>query len=75
MTDATVPDQAETGSDQLDRLARMFAHATEFDTSPLYTELAATVADTPALLRLATLARPGQYPTFAFFGAVQAVLR
>jgi hypothetical protein len=74
MTDAAGPDQAETESDQLGRLARMFAHAPEFDTSPLYTELAATVADTPALLRLAALARPGQYPTFAFFGAIQAVL-
>jgi len=59
MTDITGPDRAEADQDRLDQLARMFAHAPEFTSSPLYTSLAATVAATPALLRLAARARPG----------------
>src|SRR3954471_6306826 len=55
-------------------IARRFADTPEFATSPLYQSLARTVATTPALLRLAARGRPGQYPTFLFFGAVHALL-
>ncbi|MGN6810863.1 MAG: DUF2332 domain-containing protein [Thermomicrobiales bacterium] len=55
-------------------VAQCFAHTPEFASSPLYQSLALTVARTPALLRLAALGRPGQYPTFLFFGAVHALL-
>jgi hypothetical protein len=51
-----------------------FENATEFNTSPLYQALSKTVAATDDLLRLAARARPGQYPTFVFFGAVHHVL-
>jgi hypothetical protein len=60
--------------DDLDRLGRLFAHAPEFASSPLYTALGATVAEEPSLLRLAARRRPGQHPTFLFFGAVHALL-
>jgi hypothetical protein len=55
-------------------LRRAFENATEFNTSPLYQVLSKTVAATDDLLRLAAQARPGQYPTFLFFGAVHDVL-
>jgi hypothetical protein len=55
-------------------VARRFARAPEFASSPLYRSLAATVAREPALVRLAARGRPGQYPTFLFFGAVHALL-
>ena len=55
-------------------VAQRFAHTPEFASSPLYQSLALTVAHTPALLRLAALGRPGQYPTFLFFAAVHALL-
>src|SRR3954452_5802326 len=55
-------------------IARRFADTPEFASSPLYQALARTVARTPALLRLAARGRPGQYPTFLFFGAVHALL-
>jgi hypothetical protein len=55
-------------------VARRFADAPEFVSSPLYRALGRTVAATPALLCLAARGRPGQYPTFLFFGAVHAVL-
>ena len=55
-------------------LARRFASAGEFDSSPLYRSLAKTVASSPALLRLAARARAGQYPTFLFFAAVHSLL-
>ena len=64
-----------TQDERLALLARQFADAPEFDTSPLYTALSATVAETPALLRLAARGQAGQYPTFLFFAAVQALLR
>lgn len=58
----------------LARLRHAFANATEFTTSPLYRALSRTVAATDALLHLAARRRPGQYPTFLFFGAVRHVL-
>lgn len=58
----------------LDVMAQRFAHTPEFISSPLYTALAKTVAVTPSLLRLAARGRPGQYPTYLFFGAVHALL-
>jgi hypothetical protein len=51
-----------------------FADPTEFTTSPLYRQLSRTVATTEQLLSLACLGRPGQYPTFLFFGAVHRLL-
>lgn len=68
-------DPGMTQDERLALLARQFADPPEFDTSPLYTALSATVAQTPALLRLAARGQPGQYPTFLFFAAVQALLR
>src|SRR5688572_2822745 len=58
----------------LEALAGRFAEAPEFASSPLYRALGRTVAGNPALLRLAARGRPGQYPTFLFFGAVHARL-
>jgi hypothetical protein len=55
-------------------VAQRFADTPEFASSPLYRSLARTVAGNPALLRLAARGRPGQYPTFLFFGAVHALL-
>ena len=46
----------------------------EFASSPLYRSLPRVVACTPALLRLAARGRPGQDPTFLFFGTVHALL-
>jgi len=51
-----------------------FANPKEFTTSPLYRCLSPTVAATGPLLDLACQGRPGQYPTFLFFGAVQLLL-
>lgn len=51
-----------------------FAHPHEFEESPLYTTLSATVASNTQLLDLARKGRPGQYPTFLFFGAVHHLL-
>jgi hypothetical protein len=61
-------------SSDLTALAACFAQTPEFATSPLYRSLAKTVAANPRLLRLAARGRPGQYPTFLFFGAVHALL-
>src|SRR5215207_7051858 len=58
----------------LESLAQFFAETPEFTTSPLYRSLARTVAGNTALLRLAARGRPGQQPTFLFFGAVHALL-
>ena len=55
-------------------VAERFARASEFASSPLYRSLARTVAGNTGLLRLAARGRPGQYPTFLFFGAVHALL-
>lgn len=57
-----------------DPVAAAFAHPREFEGSPLYRSLCTTVARTAALLALARLGRPGQYPTFLFFGAVHHLL-
>ena len=51
-----------------------FADSREFTTSPLYRCLSRTVAATGQLLDLACQGRPGQYPTFLFFGAVHLLL-
>ncbi len=55
-------------------VAERFAHAPEFASSPLYRSLARTAAGNAGLPRLAARGRPGQYPTFLFFGAVHALL-
>lgn len=51
-----------------------FTDPEEFWSSPLYRRLSAVVASDPFLLSLAAKVRPGQGPTFAFFGAVHALL-
>lgn len=55
-------------------LARRFAFAGEFKSSPLYQALGTVVANDVALLRLAARAGAGQYPTFLFFAAVHYLL-
>jgi hypothetical protein len=55
-------------------VAARFAETPEFASSPLYQALARTVAANADLLRLAARGRPGQHPTFLFFGAVHALL-
>jgi hypothetical protein len=51
-----------------------FEDPAQFTTSPLYRALSRTVARTGQLLDLAARGRPGQYPTFLFFGAVHLLL-
>jgi hypothetical protein len=51
-----------------------FRNETEFDTSPLYRALSQVVAANDRLLELAAQGRPGQHPTFLFFGAVHHAL-
>ena len=51
-----------------------FENPAEFTTSPLYQALSRTVAASDQLLGLASRGRPGQYPTFLFFGAVHLLL-
>jgi hypothetical protein len=51
-----------------------FTDPAEFWSSPLYRRLCPVVAADPFLLDLAAKARPGQVPTFAFFGAVHDLL-
>ncbi len=51
-----------------------FVDPQEFWSSPLYRHLSAVVAGDSFLVGLAAHARAGQGPTFAFFGAVHAVL-
>lgn len=57
-----------------EQVRRAFSHPVEFTTSPLYRELSRTVAASGPLLDLACQGRPGQYPTFLFFGAVHLLL-
>jgi hypothetical protein len=57
-----------------EKVRAAFANPREFTTSPLYRQLSRTVAATDRLLGLACLGRPGQYPTFLFFGAVHRLL-
>jgi len=57
-----------------ERVRAAFEEPVEFTTSPLYRCLSRTVAATDQLLGLACLGRPGQYPTFLFFGAVHLLL-
>lgn len=61
-----MPDRAE--------LRRAFAEQIEFAESPLYCALSQVVAENEGLLDLAGCGRPGQYPTFLFFGAVHELL-
>jgi len=56
------------------QLAAAFGDPTEFVTSPLYRALSRAVAADDGLLDLAGRGRPGQYPTFLFFGAVHHLL-
>lgn len=53
---------------------RAFEQPAEFGSSPLYRSLSRTVACDERLLDLASRGRPGQYPTFLFFGAVHRLL-
>ena len=62
------------GMSEVARVARQFATASEFTTSPLYRALSPVVANNERLVRLAARRRAGQYPTFLFFGAVHALL-
>ena len=55
-------------------LRRAFAGQSEFAASPLYCALSPVVAGNDRLLDLAARGRPGQYPTFLFFGAVHQLL-
>ena len=57
-----------------ERVRRAFTDPDEFTTSPLYRALSQTVAASDQLLDLAGQGRPGQYPTFLFFGAVHRLL-
>ncbi len=57
-----------------ERVRRAFTDPDEFTTSPLYRALSRTVAASDQLLDLAGQGRPGQYPTFLFFGAVHRLL-
>jgi hypothetical protein len=57
-----------------EKVRAAFENPGEFTTSPLYRQLSRTVAATDQLLGLACLGRPGQYPTFLFFGAVHRLL-
>ena len=57
-----------------ERVRKAFASPAEFTTSPLYRALSQTVAASDQLLDLAGQGRPGQYPTFLFFGAVHRLL-
>ena len=55
-------------------MRKAFENPGEFPTSPLYQSLSRTVAASDQLLGLASQGRPGQYPTFLFFGAVHRLL-
>ena len=57
-----------------EKLRQAFEDPAEFTTSPLYRALSRTVAAHDELLDLAARGRPGQYPTFLFFGAVHHAL-
>jgi len=57
-----------------ERVRKAFTNPAEFTTSPLYRSLSRTVAASDQLLDLAAQGRPGQYPTFLFFGAVHRLL-
>lgn len=57
-----------------EQLRGAFEDPAPFTTSPLYRSLSQTVADHDLLLDLASRGRPGQYPTFLFFGAVHHLL-
>jgi hypothetical protein len=57
-----------------EQVRKAFTNPDEFATSPLYRALSRTVAASDQLLDLAGQGRPGQYPTFLFFGAVHRLL-
>jgi len=57
-----------------DAVRAAFTDPEEFWSSPLYRQLSGVVAGEPYLVELAAHTRDGQVPTFAFFGAVHALL-
>jgi hypothetical protein len=57
-----------------DDVRAAFTEPEEFWSSPLYRHLSAEVASDQYLVSLAAHTRAGQVPTFAFFGAVHALL-
>ena len=59
---------------RLEDVRAAFTEPEEFWSSPLYRKLSAEVAGDPYLVELAAHTRDGQVPTFAFFGAVHALL-
>ncbi len=58
----------------VDAVSAAFTDPEEFWSSPLYRHLSGVVAEDPYLIGLAAHTRDGQVPTFAFFGAVHALL-
>jgi hypothetical protein len=63
------------GASQTERLAEHFAAGHSiFVTSPLYQSLCRTVAQDRAVLELLVQRRPGQQPSYLFFGAVHYLL-
>jgi hypothetical protein len=64
----------EGGTVDREQVRAAFEEPEEFTTSPLYRCLSRTVAATGQLLDLACQGRPGQYPTFLFYGAVHLLL-
>jgi hypothetical protein len=57
-----------------DAVRAAFTEPREFWSSPLYRNLSSVVAGDGRLVGLAAHARAGQWPTFAFFGAIHALL-
>jgi len=57
-----------------DAVRAAFTDPEEFWSSPLYRYLSGVVAGDPHLVDLAAHTRNGQVPTFAFFGAIHALL-
>ncbi len=58
----------------IDDVRAAFTEPREFWSSPLYRRLSAVVAADPFLVEVAAHTRAGNGPTFAFFGAVHALL-
>lgn len=62
------------GVQSVDAVSAAFTDPEEFWSSPLYRHLSVVVAEDPYLVGVAAHTRDGQVPTFAFFGAVHALL-
>ncbi|HEY7050734.1 MAG TPA: DUF2332 domain-containing protein [Mycobacterium sp.] len=58
----------------VEKVRAAFVAPKEFWSSPLYRHLSSVVAGDPFLVDVAASARSGQHPTFAFFGAIHALL-